>query len=110
MSELDDRPLERVSVPEAPPSDAKPATATPLVIIAIAGLIVGAGAAWWWLQSRRAPAPAASTSTSAGTEATVTPSEPARPLPSLDQMDTFLRALLGALSSHPDVARWLATD
>jgi hypothetical protein len=25
-------------------------------------------------------------------------------------MDTFLRALLGALSSHPDFARWLATD
>jgi hypothetical protein len=25
-------------------------------------------------------------------------------------MDTFLRALLGALSSHPDFVRWLATD
>ena len=34
----------------------------------------------------------------------------ARPLPPIGQMDTFLRALLGGLSSSPELARWLATD
>lgn len=40
----------------------------------------------------------------------LTPPEPARALPALGQMDTFLRALLGTMSAHPDFARWLATD
>ncbi len=31
-------------------------------------------------------------------------------LPPLDQMDGFLRPLLSALSSRPELARWLATD
>ena len=31
-------------------------------------------------------------------------------LPPLDQMDSFLRPLLSALSSRPELARWLATD
>ena len=45
------------------------------------------------------------------TEAVLPPdAEAARPLPPLDQMDTFLRALLGTLSSSPELARWLTTD
>jgi hypothetical protein len=107
--ELDDQPLERVPAADGEVSETKPKSATPLVVIAGAGLAVGAIAAWWWIQSHRAPAPGAVTPP-AGTEAAVAAGEPARTLPPLGQMDTFLRALLGALSSHPDVVRWLATD
>jgi hypothetical protein len=106
--ELDDRPLERVPEADEGSPETKP-SATPLIIIAAAGLAVGAIAAWWWIQSNRAAAPNAVTP-APGTEAAVAAGEPARALPPLGQMDTFLRALLGALSSHPDVASWLATD
>jgi hypothetical protein len=110
MDELDDRPLERgpvVAADIAP--ERKRSGLTSLAVIGIAGLAVGALAAWWWMQTHRAPvtAPAAT----AGTESSVPiPAEPERILPPLAQMDTFLRALLGSLSSHPDLARWLATD
>jgi hypothetical protein len=110
MSELDDRPLVRVSQPDLAVPETRPSsTVTPLAIVAAAGLAVGAAAAWWWIQSHRVPEPAAVTQTT-GTDASLTAGEPERPLPPLGQMDTFLRALLGALSTHPDVARWLATD
>ena len=108
MDELDDRPLERpTSIDAAPPP--RRAGPTALVILGVAGLAAGAVAAWWWMQTQRAPiAPPDATP---GTESSVAvPAEPARVLPPLGQMDTFLRALLGSLSSHPDLARWLATD
>ena len=110
MDQLDDRPLERAPLADADVPEPKRTGPTSLVIISVAGLLVGAAAAWWWMESRRAAvvAPPATSTGSAGTVAL--PSEPARVLPPLDQMDTFLRALLGALSSHPDLARWLATD
>jgi hypothetical protein len=77
------------------------------VAIAIAGVVLGGFGAWWWTRSRdAAPQPPA-----AVTESAVTPAaEQTRTLPPLHQMDTFLRALLGALSSSPELARWLATD
>jgi hypothetical protein len=109
MSDLDDRPLERSPVVEtdAPPAPTRSGP-TSLVIIGVAGLAVGAAAAWWWMHTHRtsvaAPAPTAAESSAA------VPAAPERALPPLGQMDTFLRALLGSLSSHPDFARWLATD
>jgi DUF3014 family protein len=110
MNELDDRPLERGLLQDAEPADTKRTRATPLIIIAAAGLIVGAGAAWWWIHTHRPPVPSSVASAVPGTDAAIPAAEPERPLPPLGQMDTFLRALLGALSSHPDVARWLSTD
>lgn len=108
MSELDERPLERVPPTEITTPERKRSTPGVLAIIAVAGLAAGAAAAWWWMYGDRSPTPPASAAP-ASTEAAVVP-DPVRPLPPLDQMDTFLRALLGALSSHPDLARWLATD
>ena len=32
------------------------------------------------------------------------------PLPALGQSDAFVRRVLGALSAHPEIARWLAPD
>ena len=110
MNELDDRPLERTSSPDSSVPEQKRRGMSSLVIIGIVGLAVGAVAAWWWIQSRRAPAPAAITADRGTAAAVAVADDAARPLPPLDQMDTFLRALIGALSSHPDLVRWLATD
>jgi hypothetical protein len=79
------------------------------VLIALAGLLLGGAAAWWWIRSDN-QAPAAPETVAASEAAIAPPDESARPLPPLGQMDTFLRALLGTLSAHPDLARWLATD
>jgi len=69
---------------------------------------LGAGGAWWW--ARQATPPARPGAAKTGTDAAVRPEDAARPLPPLDQMDTFLRALLGTLSSSPELASWLTTD
>jgi hypothetical protein len=110
MEQFDDRPLERTPLVDVAVTAERPRSGpTGLIIISVAGLAFGAAAAWWWIQSHRTPVAAPAPAT--GTESSLAiPAEPARALPPLGQMDTFLRALLGALSSHPDLARWLATD
>ena len=107
MDNFDERPLERTAD--------DPLATTPrrskrrsILVVALAGLIMGAGAAWWWTRTDRTPSVAVASNQ---TDALVAEEkEPARTLPPLGQMDTFLRALLGALSAHPDFVRWLATD
>lgn len=82
----------------------------PIAIIAVALVAIVAGGAWW--MSRPAPAADATPQAVTSTEAPI--DKPAAPppvaLPPLDQMDGFLRPLLLALSSRPELARWLATD
>lgn len=83
----------------------------PIAIIAVAIVVFLGGGAWW--MSRRAPAPAANATPRAvnATEAPIDkPPAPPVNLPPLDQMDGYLRPLLAALSSRPELARWLATD
>lgn len=63
--------------------------------------------------SRRPQAPANATPRAvASTDAPIEkPADtPAAPLPPIEEMDAFLRPLLAALSSRPELARWLATD
>jgi hypothetical protein len=108
MDNFDDQPLERTASQDVPIVPPRTPSRTPVLVVAILGLIAGGMAAWWWTRADR-PAPAA-VATNA-TEATIaSPAEAPRMLPPLAQMDTFLRALLGTLSAHPDFARWLATD
>ncbi len=109
MDNFDDRPLERAPEPVETPEPA-PARATPILVIALAGLLLGGAGAWWWIRANRAPQPAAPAVTQSTEALPAAAAEPARPLPALGQMDTFLRALLGTLSAHPDFARWLVTD
>jgi hypothetical protein len=84
----------------------------PIAIIAVAMIVFLAGGAWWMSRSRAKPQPQnASPAVVTGTEAPIDkPSEPPVNLPPRDRMDGFLRPLLSALSSRPELARWLATD
>ena len=78
-------------------------------IIAI-GLVVFVGVFVWWM-SRPAPAANATPNAVIGTEAPIDKAAPPPiELPPLDQMDGFLRPLLAALSTAPELANWLATD
>jgi hypothetical protein len=70
-------------------------------------LLVG-GAARWWTMNRAAPADDRAGLAAGATDVDIP--TPAVVLPPLDQMDGFLRTLLGTLSSRPELLRWLATE
>jgi hypothetical protein len=109
MSDFDDRPLIREpQLDDAAPAAPARGNRNAMVAIAAVGLVLGGIGAWWWARDRGEPPPPP---LSAGTDGTVAAATaPARALPPLGQMDTFLRALLGSLSSRPELARWLATE
>jgi hypothetical protein len=110
MSDLDDLPLGTSHTAAAPIAAPQPGRIGPIALVAIAGLALGAAGAWWWARQATPPGKPASPVANA-TEGVITPdAESTRPLPAVDQMDTFLRALLGTLSSSPELARWLTTD
>jgi hypothetical protein len=80
-----------------------------IAIIAIAIVVFLGGGAWWL--SRPKPAANATPNAVAATEAPIDkPAAPPADLPPLDQMDAYLRPLLAALSTSPELANWLATD
>ena len=107
---IDDRDLEKGPEMLSPSSNSGP----PLKPIALVGALIVlfiAGGAWW--MSRRSQdaanvSPRAVTATDAPIDKPAEP--PPGPLPPLAEMDEFLRPLLRALSSRPELARWLATD
>ena len=85
----------------------------PIAIIAVALVVFLAGGAWWMSRSRaKPPSQNASPVVVTGTDAPIDKPGEAPPvnLPPLDRMDGFLRPLLSALSSRPELAKWLATD
>jgi hypothetical protein len=84
-----------------------PWVAALLLAMAIAGVA-------WWLNRRPAP-DAAEALSGPGVEPTAPPASPAapaptEPLPALDASDEMVRRAVQALSSHPRLAAWLATD
>lgn len=108
MDNFDDQPLDRTPPSEPPAAAPRKSALGPILLVAGVGLALGGGAAWWW--TRTDPTPPAAVATSSTDSRVGEAKVSQRTLPPLDQMDTFLRALLGALSSHPDFVRWLATD
>ena len=81
----------------------------PIAFIAVAIVVTVSGGAWW--MSRPTPAANVTPNAVTATEATIDkPDPPPVDLPPLDQMDSFLRPLLAALSPRPELANWLATD
>lgn len=80
----------------------------PIAIVAVILIVLLAGGAWWY--SRRTATPTNTTPAVVATDAPINKPAPPVDLPPLDQMDAFLRPLLQALSSRPELAAWLATD
>jgi hypothetical protein len=82
----------------------------PIAVIAALLVLLLVAGAWWF--SRPGPRPAGNATPKAVTSTEAPIDKPAPPvnLPPLDQMDTYLRPLLSALSARPELARWLATD
>lgn len=107
--EPDDQPLERtppVGIGGHSSGDGPPLL--PIAIGVVLVTLIAAGVWWRW----RTPAPTNATPAAVtATDAPITaPAAPAVALPPLDEMDAFLRPLLQALSSRPELVRWLATD
>jgi hypothetical protein len=94
-------------MPEAEP----PRSPKRWIILGASGVIVVALLALWWM-SRSQPKPTAPAPTQA-TDVAIGSNRPKRQpmtLPSLSASDALLRDLVSALSRHPLVARFLATD
>jgi hypothetical protein len=81
-----------------------------IAIIAVILVAIVGGGIWWYSRSTT-PANATPKVVTA-TEAPIDNKAPAPPvnLPPLDQMDSFLKPMLQALSNRPELAKWLATD
>ncbi len=104
---VDDLELDRGGVTPPPPPPLEAPSYTKWIVAAIVAVAVLGGVARWW--TMREP-PAAAPVAEAPVVPAPAPEPPAIVLPPLDDMDPFLRTLLGALSSRPELARWLATD
>ena len=114
MDPVGDRPLDRELVEiDRPTTDRRGRVAAGV----LAAIAIAAAAWYFWPERVR---PAAPTTGAVLSETRASPSAAARaplgpevqqgPLPPLDETDPMVRQLLGALSSHPQVAAWLATD
>jgi hypothetical protein len=112
MSDTDDLQLDLANQtgPNSLPPKTKSGGGPPIVRVAIAILVLLLLGGGWWYYTRR-QAPAAVRPAAAITEAPVAPPVAQAPeLPPLDQMDSLLRQLIGALSNHPGLAAWLISD
>jgi hypothetical protein len=110
MNPLDEYPLQRDPVPVAGHRRNRWALVAAVLVVS---LVVGIAAYYLW----RGPAPVATGTTPAESDtgapvarAPLGPDVTTGPLPPLDESDPLVRELLGRLSSHPQVAAWLATD
>lgn len=117
MSILDDQPLDQPldqpsgglsSHPSPPPTDRSRLIIPLLVIALLAGSFFGVR--WWMARRQAAIAQQVAATTPPPATEPLDPQPPAITLPPIDQMDPFLRQLLGALSARPELVRWLATN
>ena len=79
------------------------------VIIGVLLIVVAVAIGWYVMRDGATPEEAAAP-VAAPAEAPPVSSVPAIDLPPLDQTDMLVRTLASALSSHPLLASWLATD
>jgi hypothetical protein len=110
MLDLPDVELQK----SARPPDDSHSSIRPWIVAAVVVIVIAAVAAWFAVTWRQDPQPVAAT-TDAKPSAEPAPrplgagAEPIE-LPPLGDTDPLVRRLLGALSAHPTVVRWLATD
>jgi hypothetical protein len=106
LSEFDvDAPL-----PE-PPRHHEPERRPLIWVAVVVALVAVAGGFYYWLTRPIGDAGTTATeATVAPPQQTPAPAEPPIDVPSLADSDPIVRKLIAALSSHPLIARWLATD
>jgi hypothetical protein len=112
---LDDLPLDRPASPQGsgrirPPEPPARSPKGWIILGASAVGVVALLAFWWMSRSQPKPAPPAPTQ---ATDVAVGSNRPKRQpmaLPPLSTSDALLRDLVGGLSRHPLLARFLATD
>lgn len=108
---MEDLPLNRPTPRLHPPPPPRQSSALQWILVAVAGVAVGGALTFWWM-SRTQPAPASLPSATV-TDIDASSNRPKRQpidLPALSESDGLLRSLVAALSQHPTLARFLATD
>ena len=93
---------------------------SPLIVAAVfLVLALLTAAAWWWFmgrapsdsgEARRATSPLAAPAPPPPAAVAATEPPPKIDLPPLDASDTVVRSLLGTLTDHPQLAKWLVPD
>ncbi len=106
MDTLDDVNIDRGGQPLTPPPDRG---RTGLIVGLIALVALVAGLYWWFGRGTDEPAstaaePAVESAPAAPEQAELPPTD----LPPLDELDPTVRSLIGELSNHPILARWLS--
>lgn len=106
---------EKMDESDAPPIEATPLRGPSLILPFALVAALASGAIYFWFF--RTPAVTRPVKTVAETTVDVPPAPgpPAPPLegitvPPLDESDGLVRQLVSAISSHPEIAAWLATD
>lgn len=114
MTALDELPLDtgREDAGQASPSaPSSPGPRVALLAVLVASML--AAGVWFYVARQRtsAAAPPGADGAPPSAAQTVTgPPAVATTLPPLEQMDPVVRELLAALSTHPELLKWLATD
>ena len=110
---FDDLPLDRPDTdpaPYSPPPEPERGPWLRWAAVGLAGLVLGGLLTFWWMsRSRPTPATAAPSATAAEAATPVRPTPQNLDLPTLIDSDSFIRDLVSALSTHPTLARLLAT-
>lgn len=111
MSSIDDLPLDTGRGSEVTAAPSAPSSPGPRVVLAVL-LVLGLAAAGWMFFPRASGTPAGGPLpvTDAHTQALPGETPAAPPLPPLGEMDPVVRTLLSAVSTHPELLKWLATD
>ena len=113
MASLDDLPLDTGPGDSAQVAPSAPSSPGPRVVVfvVIAAAAISTGA-WFYVSQQRATAVGPPGASAVPIPAqTVADSPPVmQVLPPLEQMDPFVRELLAALGTDPDLLKWLATD
>lgn len=107
MSILDDVNIERGGQPHVPP----PNRGRMGLIVGLIALVALVGALYWWL-GRGGPEQEGATAVAVPETTGPAPAEqaelPPTDLPPLTELDPTVRSMIGELSNHPIVTRWLS--